>query len=81
MGNEIDLLLDEAREEWDRDGVLSTTTYIELNNLGVDADAVIADLDGLTPGAAMIAVMPADLGRRDRPARTKGALIPTGLEG
>lgn len=30
-----------ARREWQRDGVLSASTYIGLNNVGVNADILI----------------------------------------
>ena len=44
--NEIELLRSEAEQEWERNGVLSVSTYIALTNLGVDAEAFIADLEG-----------------------------------
>lgn len=34
-------LLERAKQEWEEDGVLAADTYIHLDNLGVDVDALI----------------------------------------
>ena len=44
--NEIDLALGEALVEYERTGALSTTTFMSLTNLGVDAQAYLNDLEG-----------------------------------
>ncbi len=44
--NEIDELRESAMNEWETTGVLSVSTYMELNLAGIDADAFIAEMEG-----------------------------------
>lgn len=38
-------IIDRAYMEWIEDGVLTTSTYIELNERGYDADAIIEQFE------------------------------------
>lgn len=44
--NEIDILLCEAEDEFERDGTLSCTTFSQLTNAGLDAEAILEDFHG-----------------------------------
>ena len=39
-------LIKRAEKEYERDGTLSTDTYMALNNAGLNADIVLAQLAG-----------------------------------
>jgi len=46
MPNEIDELREHATNEWETTGVLSVSTYIDLNLAGIDAAEFIAEMEG-----------------------------------
>lgn len=43
--NEIDEVCEHARREYEREGALSTSTYMSLTNYGVDANEFLNDLE------------------------------------
>ena len=43
MANEIDIIIAQALTEYEQDGAVSTSTYMSMTEMGLDADEIIEE--------------------------------------